>query len=251
MTFVFCFVTMGTVVAADSKQRIYDDANLLSEAEVTKLEELAQEYSDKQETDFIIVTTDDVPEGEIEDYMLGFYHNEQLGYDQPRGNVAMLMVGMLDDDVMLIGFEKAYQYLDNKRVDQVLDKITPSLSNKDYYNTFEGFIETSSEYMEFRPGVNPENPLFKWWVQLGASLVVAGLVVGTMVYNSGGKVTTNSRTYFDDNNSRINSKRDIYVNKTVSKRRKPSNNNKSGGGRGGGGGVTRGGRSFSSGRRKF
>lgn len=242
---------MGTVVASESKQRIYDDANLLSEAEVTKLEELAQEYSDKQETDFIILSIEDADGKDIEKYMGDFYDEHGFGYNQQHGNTAILALDMKERDVMLMGFGKAEEYLDAERLDLVRNKITPDLSSKNYYDAFVSFIETSSRYMEFRPGVNPENPLFKWWIQLGAAVIVAGLIVGSMVYNSGDKVTTNSRTYFDDNNTRMNSKRDIFINKTVSKRRKPSNNNKGGGGRGGGGGFTGGGRSFSSSRGKF
>ena len=253
-TSLFIFTSFSLqVVEASSKQYIYDSAELLSEEQVMELEGSIKEFGEKQETDFIIHTTNGTSGKSIKTYMGDFYDEHAFGYDQHKGNTILLTVSVdpTKREVFLAGFERGEEYLDNERIELVLDKITPHLSDKNFYQAFQQAISTSNDYMEYRPGVNPESVLLKTWFQLVVALAVGGIIVGTMVYNSGGRVTVTSRTYFNENNTRVNSKRDMFVNKTVTKRRKPSNNNKSRGGRGGGGGITGGGSSFSGGGRSF
>lgn len=247
--------TMGSAVSAQSKQRIFDNAGALTEGEVRELEELSEEYSEKNKIDFIFLTSTDTEGKTIEEYAGDFADDHEIGYgSQPNGSAALLAINISPDPeqrrVQLMGFEQAEQSLDDARLNQIREKITPDLSEGNYAEAFQNFILISDEYLEYRDGVNPESIFFKWWFQAIVSVILAGIVVGTMAFNSGGRVTVNNRTYFDDNNTRVNSSRDIFVNKTVTKRRKPSNNNKGGGG-GRGGGMTGGGRSFSGSSGKF
>ncbi|MNJ65394.1 hypothetical protein D3C77_614040 [compost metagenome] len=158
---------------------------------------------------------------------------------------------MKNRDVYLAGFYKAEQYLDDGRLDQIRSKITPNLSSGDYRLAFEKYIKTAHKYMGFKPGVNPDNPLFNLGFQLIAALVVGGIVVGVMTYRSGGRVTVNRRTYEDANASGIVDRQDQYLRTTTTKRKIERNTNSSSGGGGGGGGITGGGHSHSGSRGKF
>lgn len=240
---------IGLTEAADTKQRVFDEAGLLSASEIEALEKLSSEYSEKNETDFVFLTTDGADDKGLDTYVEDFADRTGIGYGKHNGSAAIVGIDMASRDVVLRGFDKAKEYLDDQRMDLLIDKITPSLSVGNYYEAFSDFILTADKYMEYNPGVNPESILFKWWFQLGASLALGGIIVGMMAFNSGGRVTVNSRTYFEENNSRINSKRDVFVNQTVSKVKKPTNNNNGGGSSGGG--VTSGGRSFSGSSGKF
>lgn len=252
---IFTLISSMALGESGSKERIYDFANLLSREEKAELEKISKKYSSKRETDFIILTISDPMGKDIVDYMEDFYDDKALGYDKSHGNVAILTIDMENRDVYLAGFYKAERYLDDYRLDIIRDKITPNLSKGNYYDAFYSFIKTSYKYMGVRPGVNPENILFKSSFQLIVSLGIAGITVGTMSYNSGGRTTVSAGTYKDSNNSKIISRHDTYLRTNVSKRRKPSNNNSSGGsGRssgGSGGGVSRGGHSHSGSRGKF
>ena len=239
---------------SNSKERIYDFANLLTKEEKIELENIANKYSPKRETDFIILTISDPMGKDIIDYMEDFYNENGLGYDKPHGNTAILTIDMKNRDVYLAGYYEAEKYLDDYRLDLIRDKITPDLSQGNYYDAFYTFIKTSYKYMGIRPGVNPENILFKFWFQIIISLGIAGITVGTMAYNSGGRITVNAATYQDPINSKILNRRDTYLRTDITKRKKPSDNNSSGGsssGRSSGGGVSRGGHSHSGSRGKF
>ncbi|MCM3357845.1 TPM domain-containing protein [Psychrobacillus sp. MER TA 171] len=240
---------IGLTEAADTKQRVFDEAGLLTASEIDALEKLSSEYSEKNETDFVFLTTNGADDKGLDTYVEDFADRTGIGYGKHNGSATIVGIDMVNRDVVLRGFDKAEEYLDNQRMDLLRDKITPELSAGSYYDAFSNFILTADKYMEYNPGVNPESILFKWWFQLGASLALGGIIVGMMAFNSGGRVTVNSRTYFEENNSRINSKRDVFVNQTVSKVKKPTNNNNGGGSSGGG--VTSGGRSFSGSSGKF
>lgn len=248
---LFFSVHIDPAEAAGAKQHVYDNAGLLNKQEISKLEALAKVHGEKQQTDFIILTTNSTDGKSIETYMGDFYDKKGFGYNKKYGNTVLFTIDMGQRKVYLAGFGKAEKYLDDERVNLVLDRIMPFISDGDYYGAFQKTIELSSKYMEYRPGVNPESILLKWWFQLVIALVIGGTAVGIMAYNSGGRVTINEGTYFDQHNSRVNSSRDVFVNQTVTRTRKPSDDNRSGGGGSGGGGVTGGGHSYSGGGRSF
>lgn len=241
------------VLGAESKQRIYDFAQLLTPDEVKGLEALAAQHSKKRETDFIVLTSNDADGKDIVKYMEDFYDERGLGYDKAHGNTVIITLDMGARDVYVAGFYKGKKYLDNKRSDLVRQKITPQLSSGNYYEAFSSFIKTSSKYMGFRPGANPNSPIFNIWFQLIISLAVGSGVVGAMAYRTGAKMTVNEGTYRDVSKSRIVDRRDNYIRTTTTRIKKPSNNSSSGSGSGfgGGGGISRGGHSHSGSRGKF
>lgn len=237
--------------AENKKQYIYDFAGLLSDEDYSKLSNLAKSLSVERETDFIILTTDKTGNLDVVQYMQNFYDEKGLGYDKRHGNTAILTIDMQNREVYLAGFYKAETYLDNERVELIRQKITPFLSAGQYYEASEQFIKLAHEYMGFKPGVNPENILFKGQFQVVLSLIIASLIVGIMMFRVGGRVTVTANTYIDNNTSRLIDKNDTYIRTTVTKVKKPSTNNNSSGGFGGGGGITGGGHSHSGSRGSF
>ncbi|WP_370873933.1 TPM domain-containing protein [Oikeobacillus pervagus] len=240
------FFTNNATAATTTKQRVYDEANLLNQKERTQLEEMAEKYSVKRETDFIILTTKNQEKKDVEKYMQDFYDEQGLGYDQKHGNTAILTVDMSHREIYLAGFYKAKTYLDRHRLDLIRDKITSDLSAKNYFDAFQTFITTADRYMGIKPGVDPENILFKLWFQLAVSIGMGGGVVWLMTYNSGGKVTIHEKTYEDPKTSKVLERRDQYIRTSTTKWKKPKNNSK-----GGSGGITGGGHSHSGSRGSF
>lgn len=249
--FVFPIFFINNVNAsATSKQRIYDYAGLLNQNEIDQLEAIAEEYSIKRETDFIFLTTKNEEKQDVKKIMGDFYDEQGLGYDKNHGNTAILTVDMYNREIQLGGFYKAETYLDDHRLDLIREKITPDMSAGNYAKAFESFIKTADEYMDIRPGVDPNNILFQFWFQLAASVGLGGIVVLIMAYNSGGKVTINNKTYENLETSKVLQRKDQYIRTTTTKRKKPQSNSGGGSG-GGGGGRTGGGHSFSGSRGKF
>lgn len=239
----------GAGAAEEYKQLIFDEAGLLTAEESAYLNTLANELGAERETDFIIYTSNNEANTDVLIMMQNFYDERAPGYDKPHGNAAILALDMRNREIQLGGFYLAEDYLDDGRMDKIRNHITPDLSNGDYGLAFEKFIETAHRYMGFEPGVNPDNILFKLWFQLLVAFGIGGTVVGTMAYNSGGRVTVQRQTYEDARNSGVLDKRDQYLRTTVTK--KKIERSSGGGSGGGGGGVTGGGHSHSGSRGSF
>lgn len=231
-----------------SKQRVYDDGKLLTKDQITKLEEKAEEYSEKRKTDFLIITTKDSNGREALGFVQDFYDNEKSGYNQEFGNTIIIGVDKKLRDVNISGFKKAEKSLNNDRIEMVLDDIYPYLKNNDYYEAFNTYLDKAFEYSGVRFGLNPDGIYFKTWFQLFIGMGIAIFYLGSKLYNIGGKVTVSGRTYNDRDATRLLDKTDRYIRTSVTRMKKPSNNSSSGGG---GGGMTSGGHSHSSGSRRF
>lgn len=226
--FLFIAFAMNLkVLASGTNQKIYDFAELLTLEEKKELEEIANKYSKKRETDIIILTTNDTKGKDVVKYMEDFYDKKALGYDKPHGNCAILTIDVQHRRVYLAGFYKGEEYLDNSRCDLIRNKITPNLLRKNYYDAFKYFIKTSYKYMGIKPGVNPDNILFDLWSQVVISIIVGAVAVGIMAYNSEGRITVTQGTYLDAKNSGIIQKRDDYIRTSITKERKSKTKNES------------------------
>lgn len=247
----FLFLTNPVQAKNPAETRVYDEADVLSDIQLERLEVLAEEYSDKRELDFLIFTIKDLSQ-DIEDYMDDFYDDSAPGYNKAHGDVAMLGLDMTKRHIVLLGFGKAKNELDANRLTLIREEVAPYFSEENYYDGFEQFIVLADEYMNYKPGVNPHNPFYKTSVQLILALVIAAIIVSAMVFRMNPRMTTNAQTYHDGARSRILDRHDRFIRRTVTKRRKPKpTSGGSGGGGSGGIGSTGGGFSRSSSRGKF
>jgi len=239
----------SVAAAAADKKLIIDNAKLLTPDQVMELNALAVKYGKERETDFIIYTTNE--EGvDAKKLTQDFYDEQAPGYDKKHGNAAIMTVDMKNRYMYIAGFYKAKEYIDDTRVEKILDKVYPYAADNDYYGAFKTYLTVANEYMGIRPGVNPDNILFNIWFQVIVALAIGGGVVWVMIRNSGGRVTVNRQTYEDQAASGILGRQDQYINTTVTKR-KIERNKSDGSGGGGGGGTTSGGHSHSGGGRSF
>ncbi|WP_230321290.1 TPM domain-containing protein [Planococcus salinarum] len=236
----------GPATFAEIDQHIYDEAGLLSEEETSDLEAYAAEKSREQGADFLLLTTNSTDGLPIETYMGNFF--DDLADESGQEDAVLLTIDMGGREFYVAGFGTAETRLDNERVELVLDRVEPYMVDGEYAAAFRETIATADRYMEYRPGVNPESIFLKTWFHAAVALLLGGGIVGTMLYNSGGRVTTTAATYIDRDHTRVTKDSDRFRNKTVTRRKIPKNN-KSGGGFGGG--MTGGGRSFSGGGRGF
>jgi uncharacterized protein len=240
LSLLFVFGMVLPVSAAPS-QFIYDEANLLTNSEKVTLNEMAAKYSERTNTSIVILTTNNTFGSSIETYMGDFFDRMGLGYDQPNGNTVLLSIDMGNRDLYLAGFHKGESYVTSGRINTILDEITPLISSGDYYHAFQQYMESTVYYLENKP----KNIFQKLWFQLVISGFLALLIVGIMVSNRGGKVTTNKDTYADSQHNGVVNSDDQYVTTHLTKVRKPKNNG------GGSGGRTGGGTSYSGGGRSF
>lgn len=250
---IFCFIgpfsgMTASVAAAYTKTLVFDEAGLLSPSDIDELNVMANEYGAERETDIIIYTSNNLENKDVVILTEDFYDERAPGNDKPHGNAVILTLDMYNRDIYLAGFYKAEDYLDDGRLNKIRDKIASDLSEGNYRAAFEKYIKTAHRYMGYKPGVNPDNILFKLWFQLTGAVVIGGIVVGVMAYRSGGRVTVGFRTYEDASTSGVLDSEDRYIRTTVTKRKIERSSSSSSGG---GGGTTSGGHSHSGSRGSF
>ncbi|WP_322923643.1 TPM domain-containing protein [Paenibacillus campi] len=231
-----------------NKKLVYDDAGLLSEQQRQAVNRMANEYAPIQETDFVIYTTDNPHNTDVQILTEDLYDSKGFGYDTSFGNAVVLTMDMRNREVYLAGFGKAKTLLNDSRLDLIRDKITPYLSSGDYTTAFELYIQLSSKYMNYKLGVNPNNILLNGWFQVLASLLLGIIIVWIMAARSGGRVTVSRATYEDTNASGLLDQYDRFVRTSVSKRKIERTSNS---GSSGGGGTSSGGNSHSGSRGSF
>ncbi len=219
-----------------SNQHIYDKAGLLSTSDLADLEEMCTTYSHKNGIDIIILTHNDPDAVDAERYIEDFNDKKQYL------NSVILLIDLPNRDVCLESYGTVQSNITTERGNDIIDKITPDLTDGNYTKAFKQFIKSSDRYMNYVP------PYFNPLVQLAAALLIGGIAVAIMAHNAGGKMTTGAATYMDQNHSGLIGRRDDYIRTQITRVRKPQNNSGSGGH---GGGVSSGGLSHTTSRGKF
>jgi len=275
LAFIFSFLSLfviSPIIAAASEtsqfQHIYDDAALLSSSELSDLEDMCVTYGEDADVNIFILTHEDASAVDAEIYIENFYDNNLYG---TYTDSVILLIDMANRDVMIEGFGTAETYIHSNRIYEILEDITPYLTDGDYVTAFEKYIKSVNSYMldtsdpnysrDYTTPAQDGSDLNKYieskeeksilengFIQLVIAAVIGAGTVGIMAYNSGGRMTAGSNTYIDPNHSGLIGRSDTYLRTTVTRVRKPENNNSGGGFQGG---VSAGGHSHSSGRGKF
>lgn len=248
------------------KQHIFDEAELLSGTEKQTLEEKSIQYGEDAGIDMVVLTHNDSHAEDPETYIENFYdENDDIYTDG-----VFLLIDMYNREVFIEGYGTAETYIHSKRINTIIDEITPDLKSENYVGAIETFFQDSNAYMkddsevnndhnynssytDYETGENTGNAadsiLQSIWFQILISLIIGGITVGIMAYNAGGKMTAGGNTYIDAGNSGLIGRRDDYIRTTVTRVRKPKENNTNSGGFTGG--ISSGGHSHSSGGGKF
>ncbi len=141
--------------SAEPQQKVYDLYGLFTEEEIAGLEDICAEYGEDGKIDIVIITADLAGESRKK-YLEDFYDEHGFGYDQEFGDTAMLLLNMQSDDrgVEIQGYGNAEYYLNNDRIEHMLDDIVRLLQTGNYYGAMEEFAKQAAYYMNEEEGVN-------------------------------------------------------------------------------------------------
>lgn len=256
-----------------SSEKVYDEADLFSEEERAELNDKALALSDQTEMDIIIVTTNNSQGKPSSDYALDFYEQHGFGYQGTLDGVLYLL-NMDEREVYIFTRDKGTDYIDDSRVEALLDLVYPSLGDENYVESVQLFLDEVETIMAEGPPVDYSGSLSgsssgyagdsdyvyddesssssdlsfleKLGIYLLISIVIGAITVCIMAMGNRGRSSVNSRTYLQDDSFAITTKRDQHYN-TIVTQQKIQRNNNSGGSSfsgGGGGGIGGGGRKF-------
>ena len=237
---------------------VYDEAELLSESEVTSLNGEIDSLSEKTGWNVLVATTDDADGKTTEVYADDIY-DETFGIN--TDGVAFL-IDMDNRSYYISTSGEAIKYLTDTRIDKILDAAYDEISDGDYEGTFSSLIDgTDNAYEKGIPSnqntydrETGERSYFHSRLRLTlaelitaviAALAACGITVAAIMAKYRLKWGTYHYDYHANSHVDITNRRDDFVNELVTHHRIQTDNNgggtstthtSSGGGSHGGGG---------------
>lgn len=248
-------------------ERVYDNANVLSDKEEERLRDLIEETEDRIQCDIILVTVDQPVENlsaeeklkygyryddwemNMRDLADDFYDHNEFGYDEvgDDGDGVLLLDNWYPEQEgsWLSTSGKVFEKFGDYEIDRVLDAVWYGL-DKGEYEAYAAYVKKVEQLMSGRSGdlVVYGNGGKYIFAVIAIPLIVALFFILGNIKSKEGKVTTTASTYVANGKPRVNVSQDNYLRKHVTSRIIQTSSS-SGGTRSGGGG---GGHRSSSGR---
>lgn len=227
------------------QERVYDFADVLTDAEEEKLREYIARKEPLIQADIVIVTIkEDVESGSygwesaMMNYADDFYDQKLYGYDAVNGNGVLLLDNWYDGQAgsWLSTCGNVYYRFGDYEINRVLDAV--------YYGLDDGAYEAYLDYIDtvyylMADEGQMESASLSLGMILGLPFIVALIYALVNLRQSKAKVTTQANTYVEGGRPVMRVSRDDFIRKHVVTRRIETNSGSHSGGRSGGGGGHR------------
>lgn len=254
LCFILAFFSMfsicaSTVSAESQLYNVTDAAGLLSESEMSELENEAEAVSTRYGVGVYIVTIDDYHDYSPDDVFTatyGIYHEYTMGEGENRDGI-MLLLSMANRDWAMFVYGENAEYAFNEYGQEKLEEVfLDDFAENDWYDGFEDYIEECDTYLQKAAAGKPvhKSPVGAIiFVSLMASFI-AFIAVGCVwsgMKNVAKKKTANS---YISGEVILTGKSDNFTHRTVTRHKIESSSSSSGGSRShsGGGGLGRSGK---------
>ncbi|MBE5883962.1 MAG: TPM domain-containing protein [Lachnospiraceae bacterium] len=254
-----CLLLMGAVIIGgklmksdttertneDSPQeRVYDYADVLTDAEEEKLREYIAECEAEAQIDIVLVTVEEDMESlgysydsAMTNYADDFYDYGQFGYDRVHGDGVLLLDNWYEDQEgsCLSTCGSVHDEFGDYEIDRVLDEVYYTVGNNPY-KAYRNYVTMVTDYMT-SGSVGASIP---WWAIVIVPVIAALIFAFTHLKQKAADTTTTSSTYVAGGRPDIKVRRDDFIRKNVVTRRIETSSSSSGSGhRSGGGGSHR------------
>ena len=234
------FVGIYSPVSARAA-KIVDDAGLLTEKEVSALDERARELAEKYDIDVVIVTLQTLNEKNCEAYADDYYDENGYGIGSDYSGV-LLLLSMEYRDWAISTTGKAILALPDSSIQSVFSDISPFLSENAYYLAFNRYMDAleacfeayvsgvpieESTYNSGEVGVTEETPirLKQYTKRIGIAFligIVAALVSLLIMRSKMNTVKpqTGAQSYIKSGTYSLEKQQDIFLYSQVRKVRR-------------------------------
>ena len=229
--------------ASANDVKVIDDAGLFTAGEAAALERKAEALVDTYDMDVVILTVWSLDGKSAEAYADDYFDYNGYGIGTKHSGVLFLL-SMEYRDWHMSTCGDAINALTDYGIEQVFSEMADDLSNGNYYDAFDTYLDTLPTYFDAYASGSPidinDGPTvldILWTIvkNLFFGAIVALVVVLVMrgMMNTA-KAQSGAASYLKDGTYDLHLQRDIFLYSQVTKRRKPENNSSSGGHSGGG-----------------
>ncbi|MDD4679279.1 MAG: TPM domain-containing protein [Clostridia bacterium] len=244
-----------TAAKAASTDNVIDDLDFLTLEELNQIQSEIDQAVLEHNLDIVIVITDNTEAKSSMDFADDYYDYNGYGVGSDASGLLML-INMYDREIWISTTGEAIAIFSDDRIENILDIVTPYLSDVNYYQASMAFISQVKNFAAVGPPshVTPDDKYSDWeepyypgdssassnyWqrvlrIMSAPAVYIIGIIaalIGVGIASSGnkGKVTINNRTYEEGGSFQLIDKRDDFINQTVTRALIPKNNSSSGG----------------------
>ena len=229
----------------DASEKIYDFADLYTDSEELDLFNKVANFINNYDMDMVIVTINGHTKRSGNSYADDFFDYNEFGKNKTRVGIVYL-IDMKEREVVISTSGEAILYLDDERIDSILDSVYDKLHYDNYYEGANTFISETSNYIDY--GVPQSNSNYyidddgnyvikkerkvNYVISTLVAIVIATVTV--LIFKSrhkGIKLAKDAEYYFDSAKSKELVKNDKFVSTHTSRTRIPESS--SSGGHGG------------------
>ncbi|NLK21692.1 MAG: TPM domain-containing protein [Epulopiscium sp.] len=244
LLFVFSIIiTMGNVqVKADITSNVIDFLDYLNQEEIKDLQQSIDDVAKEYELDTVIVITDDTKGKTSQAFADDYYDNNDYGIGSDYSGL-LLLVNMGERKMHISTTGKAIDIFTDGRIQDMINNITPLLSEGKYYKAAQAFVSDIRYYAkegipigQYQESVENKSIPYLYRVKRLLTLpvtyaiaVVISLIATIVVsFSSKGKTTINHQTYEGKNSFALSNSGDYYIRQFTTKTRiESSSGNKS------------------------
>lgn len=216
-------------------ERVFDEADKLTDKEEEKLRTLIAKREQQIGADIVLLTINDADLDDswnLRDYAQDYYEQHYFGWDGANGTGILYVDNWATGDCWLCTTGDAAELLDSDDIDFIIKKTNRTV-NTNPYRAYRTMINTAARQMQ-NPSLLHLSPRPRW-VALGAVIAALAFAIFQILGNAG-KDTVTSRTYTAEGGVHMNEKQDFFLHAHVDRRRIEKHDSDGGGGGGGTGG---------------
>ena len=140
------------LVVSNAKELVVDEAGLLSEEEKADLSQRAQEISQRQDCDVVIVTVNGLGYQTAEEYADDYFDYKGYGTGNDRSGI-LFLISMEDRDFAISTRGEAINAFTDNALNYIFtQKLRSSLSGNAFYQAFSAFLKASDSMLNVYRG---------------------------------------------------------------------------------------------------
>ena len=232
-----------STIILDTRERVVDMAELLSDSDKTALLSKLDEISERQKLDIVVLTVNTLDGKTPRDYADDFYDYNGYGFGENKDGI-LLLVSMEDRDWWISTTGYGITALTDAGIEHISKKFLSDLSDGDYAQAFTTYAELCDQFITqaktgepYDIGNMPKEPFNVAWNILVAFVI--GLVVAFVVTNIMKKqlktvqLKSEANNYVKPNSMIVTENRDLFLYNQVSRRARPKETDNRSGSSGG------------------
>jgi uncharacterized protein len=226
------FLCSFNVTCFANATKVNDNAKLLSQDEISKIESTITAINSKYNIDVAIVTTNNIGNKSYNDYCEDFYITNDYGIGTDRGGL-LLLIDIGNRHTYIYHHGGANKYFPNSRVDNIINDIKPNLTHGNYSQAINTFLKDVNTYM--KSGVPSSNhkeykDIFKLKTMLiygGISFLIALTSCIIVVFKYKSPKPESGLDYLDHNSINFTNTYDNFIGSSITKIPIPKSNSDS------------------------